>query len=131
MSFTVVALYKFKKLVDPEDIKKRIDALCLRYEIRGALIMAHEGINGTIAGPSETIPSFLLELRQIISIDQHEMKFSSSEENPFYRMRTMIKPEIITMGCEDVDPEEKNGTYVDSKQWNQLLQDPNLLLIGI
>ena len=131
MSFTVVALYKFTKLVDPKDTKRQIDVLCLRYNILGALIMAHEGINGTISGPSETIQDFVSSLRQIIPIQEHELKFSTSENNPFYRMRTMIKPEIITMGCEDVDPQAKNGTYVDSQQWNQLLDDPNVLLIGM
>lgn len=130
MSFTVVALYKFIKLVDPEDTKRRIDALCHKYTIFGALIMAHEGINGTISCESEKVQNFIIEICQIIPIAEHEFKFSSSENNPFYRMRTMIKPEIITMGCEDVDPEEKNGIYVDSKEWNQLLEDPNLLLIG-
>jgi UPF0176 protein len=91
----------------------------------------HIGINGTVSGPTETIQDFVASLRQIIPIEEHELKFSTSENNPFYRMRTMIKPEIITMGCEDVDPEAKNGTYVDSKQWNHLLEDPNVLLIGM
>lgn len=130
MDFTVVALYKFTKLVDPESVKEKVDVICSTYQILGALIMAHEGINGTVSGPTKNIPAFLVALREIIPIEEHELKISTAEINPFYRMRTMVKPEIITMGCEDVDPEEKRGTYVDSKQWNQLLEDPNLLLIG-
>lgn len=111
MSFAVIALYKFIRIDNPSAMKDSIEAICKQYNILGGLILAYEGINGTVAGAADIKDLFLSKLRCFIPIEDYEIKVSSSDSNPFYRMRMSVKPEIITMGCPDVDPLEKKGRY--------------------
>jgi UPF0176 protein len=97
--------------------------------VRGTLLIAHEGINGTIAGPAEAIEAVLGAIREAFAGARLEIKFADAEAMPFHRLKVRVKPEIVTMGRPDVDPANGAGTYVSVQDWNALIADPGTLLI--
>jgi len=125
----VAALYKFVELPDFEKLQPKIRQVCLDNQIRGTLLLAQEGINGTIAGSREGIDTVLAHIRSHEPFADLEHKESFASKNPFYRMKVRLKKEIVTMGVEDVDPTNLVGTYVEPEDWNALLQDPNVVVI--
>lgn len=130
MSQTVVAaLYKFAPLSDPAALQAGLKRVCLDAGVRGTLILAAEGINGTIAGSREAIDLVLGHLRQVPGLADLEHKESLSAEPPFYRMKVRVKPEIVTMGVDGIDPNRHAGTYVPPGDWNALIADPEVVLI--
>lgn len=105
--------------------------LCKEHRILGALIIAHEGINGTVAGLVSDMDAFILDMTSTIaelSIIE-ELKFSTAVDPPFYRIRVRVKPEIVTMGHPEVNPAITNGQYVEAKDWNALISDPEVIVI--
>ncbi|MEC7985503.1 MAG: hypothetical protein VX278_10080, partial [Myxococcota bacterium] len=128
MSFTVVALYKFVS-IDPKSLQEPIKAQCEREGITGTLLLANEGINGTIAGTERGIDAILTYLRSLPPFADLEYKLSHAAEKPFYRLKVRLKKEIVTMGVADIDPTERVGTYVSAENWNQLISDPSVVLI--
>ena len=129
MSITVSALYKFVPLDNREDLKSRIYRACIDHKIKGTLLLAHEGINGTIAGTDDDIQKILTFLKTIPGLDDLEHKESAADEYPFYRMKVRLKKEIVTIGLPDVDPNDVVGTYVDPADWNDIISDPDTILI--
>jgi len=128
--FLVTALYKFVRLEDFADRQQPLLAVCKTNEVMGTLLLAREGINGTIAGPEAGIRAVLTWLKQDARLADLEHKESWAEgENPFYRMKVRLKKEIVTMGVPQVDPNEVVGTYVAPKDWNDLISDPDVVLI--
>lgn len=125
----VVALYKFVALPDYVERQDPLRELCLRHDVCGTLLLAHEGINGTIAGPDAGIEAVLAELLADPVFDGLEIKESRASERPFRRMKVRLKNEIVTMGVEGIDPACAAGTYVDAADWNALLDDPEVELI--
>ena len=125
----VAALYKFASLPDPAALQASLKHVCGDSGICGTLIIAHEGINGTIAGSREGIDAVLGHLRLVPGLADLEHKESFSDEPPFYRMKVRLKREIITMGVEGIDPNSLAGTYVDPRDWNALIADPDVVLI--
>ena len=103
--------------------------LAWRLGVRGTLLLAHEGINGTIAGPRQGIDEVLSYLRADPRLADLEHKESTDDHLPFYRMKVKLKKEIVTMGIEDIDPNLCVGTYVKPRDWNQLIDDPEVVLI--
>jgi UPF0176 protein len=105
--------------------------LCKKYDVLGALILAHEGINGTIASSEEKIDEFFVEMGSAIpEFDNiQELKFSYASDPPFYRMRIRIKPEIVTMGFPEINPGVKKGQYIEPEEWNTIISDPDTILI--
>jgi UPF0176 protein len=128
-AFVVAALYKFTVLPDFKTLKTPLLAACLEAQVLGTLLLAHEGINGTIAGTREGIDSALAHIRQIPGCDDLEQKESFAHDNPFYRMKIRLKKEIVTMGVPDLDPNHTVGTYVAPGEWNALISDPDVILI--
>ncbi|MEM7562795.1 MAG: rhodanese-related sulfurtransferase [Pseudomonadota bacterium] len=126
--FLVAALYRFVRLDNFEQLREPLLTLMLELEVRGTLLLAHEGINGTIAGRPEALNQVLKFLRLQPCLGDLECKLSEAEELPFYRSRVKLKKEIVTMGVEDLDP-DKAGTYVKPEDWNQLIQDPEVVVI--
>jgi UPF0176 protein len=125
----VAALYKFVALDDFHEIREPLLDACLRAGTKGTLLLAHEGINGTIAGSREAIDVVLAHLRsdpRLVNIDHKE---SYDDHMPFYRMKVKLKKEIVTMGITDIDPNEVVGTYVKPGDWNDLINDPEVLLV--
>ena len=125
----VCALYKFVTLDDYEELQASFLDQLNQRNIRGTLLLASEGINGTIAGTPEMVKSFLDWLTQDKRFSDIECKFSTHSAPPFYRTKVKLKKEIVTMGVENIDPNKVVGTYVDPSEWNELISDPDVLLI--
>ncbi|MCY0096646.1 rhodanese-related sulfurtransferase [Hoeflea ulvae] len=125
----VAALYHFARLSGHEQLQPPLAELCRNLDVRGTLLLAREGINGTIAGSRAAIDAVLAHLRQIPGLETLEHKESSAHRMPFRRMKVRLKNEIVTMGVPDIDPLEDVGTYVDPKDWNALISDPDTIVI--
>ena len=126
---TVTALYKFVTITDPADWKRRIYRVCVDNKIKGTILIASEGINGTIAGPLLGIENILAFLKSLPGLADLDHKESTAEEYPFYRMKVRLKKEIVTIGLPDVDPNETVGTYVTPDEWNDIISDPETVVI--
>jgi UPF0176 protein len=127
--FVVAALYKFVALPDYHEFRERLLDACLQAETRGTLLLAPEGINGTIAGTRESIDAVMGFLRRDSRMADLKAKESFDDHMPFYRMKVKLKKEIVTMGIDDIDPNKAVGTYVKPQDWNTLIADPEVLLI--
>ncbi len=125
----VCALYKFVALPHFESIRAPLLAHMENAEIRGTLLLAKEGINGTVAGSQQAIDGLLAWLATQEGLADIVCKFSFDEDMPFYRTKVKLKKEIVTMGVEGIDPREVVGTYVKPKDWNALISDPEVLLV--
>jgi UPF0176 protein len=125
----VAALYKFVTLKDYHALREPLLDACVAAGTRGTLLLAQEGINGTLAGSRQAIDQVLTYLRQDPRLADIEHKESRDDHMPFYRMKVKLKKEIVTMGVDGVDPNQRVGTYVKPAQWNDLVNDPEVLLI--
>ncbi|MEE4145554.1 MAG: rhodanese-related sulfurtransferase [Halieaceae bacterium] len=125
----VAALYKFVTLEDFHELREPLLDACREAQTCGTLLLAREGINGTIAGSREGIDRVLAYLRSDPRLADLEHKESLDEAMPFYRMKVKLKKEIVTMGIPGIDPNEAVGTYVSPADWNRLVSDPEVLLI--
>jgi UPF0176 protein len=125
----VCALYKFVTLNDYQEIKPPLLAFMLKHNIRGTLLLANEGINGTVAGSRQHIDALLAYLQSDNRFSDINYKESFTEHMPFLRTRVKLKKEIVTMGVEGIDPKHIVGTYIKPKDWNDLINDPDILLI--
>ena len=112
MTYCVAALYHFTRLADYQQLKAPLQDMCDLLEVKGTLLLAYEGINGTVAGTDKAIAALLEYLRADPRLAELEHKESRSEDMPFYRMKVRLKREIVTMGVNGVDPNEIVGTYV-------------------
>lgn len=126
---TVCALYKFVRLENFENIKAPLQKVMEENDVKGTLLLALEGINGTIAGSQEGIDKVLAFLNRDERLSGVSFKCSYHQENPFQRTKVKLKKEIVTMGVEGIDPTLTVGTYVKPKDWNALISDPEVLLI--
>lgn len=125
----VAALYRFTTMEDYRDLKKPIESAMNQYRIKGTLLLAKEGINGTIAGDRDGINAMLRYLRTDERLADLQVKESSCDQMPFRRARVRLKKEIVTMGVEGIDPNQSVGTYVDPKDWNELINDPEVTVV--
>jgi UPF0176 protein len=120
-------------LPDFRELKDPLHKLCLDLGIRGTLLLAQEGINGTVAGSHEAIDALMTELREgalfMGRLDNLELKFSTATEMPFKRMKVRLKKEIVTLGDPQTDPLRRVGTYVTPAEWNRLLEEPGIVLL--
>ncbi|MEM9588685.1 MAG: rhodanese-related sulfurtransferase [Planctomycetota bacterium] len=128
-SVVVAALYRFVRLDDYQSLRLPLLECMQMQEVRGTLLLASEGINGTIAGGREGIDALLTYLRQDPRLADVDVKESVCHEMPFKRSRVRLKREIVTMGVEGIDPNQSVGTYVEPEQWNDLINDPDVTLI--
>ncbi|WP_298304125.1 rhodanese-related sulfurtransferase [uncultured Erythrobacter sp.] len=127
--YTVAALYCFTPFEDPAAIREPLLAICEEAGTRGTLLLAHEGINGTIAGSGNAIDAVIDHIRSIPGCEGTDVKFSYASEAPFHRMKVRLKREIVTMGEPGVDPRESVGRYVPPQDWNDLISDPDTIVI--
>lgn len=127
--YLTAALYKFVSLPDYKELQAPLQAECERNNIKGTLLLAEEGINGTIAGLPADIHNILNYLRKDPRLADLEHKESFADEHPFYRMKVRLKKEIVTLGVPGVSPTKKVGTYVKPEDWNALISDPDIILI--
>jgi len=129
MTYRVAALYKFVSLPDYMRLREPLQNMCDLLGIKGTLLLAEEGLNGTIAGIDFVISEIIEFLRADPRLSDLDVKYSSAEDMPFYRMKVRLKREIVTMGVDGVDPNKTVGTYVDPSDWNALISDPDTILI--
>ncbi len=128
-TIVVSALYKFVKLDDFESLKQPLLNKMIEHHVKGTLLLAKEGINGTIASNRKGIDSLLDWLRSDPRFANIISKESYEQDMPFYRTKVKLKKEIVTMGVDGIDPEKIVGTYIKAKDWNALIADPEVLLI--
>jgi UPF0176 protein len=126
---SVAALYHFATLPDPAAEKPALLALCAEVGVKGTLILAREGVNGTIAGPAQGVAAVLAHLRRWPGFVDLTHKDSAAEVMPFGRMKVRIKAEIVTMGQPGIDPVARKGHYVAPQDWNALIAAPDVALI--
>ncbi|MBW4632511.1 MAG: rhodanese-related sulfurtransferase [Iphinoe sp. HA4291-MV1] len=129
MTLVVAALYKFVKLQDFAEKQHSLLSLCQAHDVKGTILLAPEGINGTIAGSRQAIDSVLWFLRSDYRLADLVYKESYADNAPFERLKVRLKKEIVTMGLPEVDPNEQVGTYVNPKDWNALICDPEVTVI--
>ena len=125
----VAALYHFTRVDDHARLREPLQTLCEENDVCGTLLLAHEGINGTIGGPDEGIETVLAFLRAQPEFATLEHKESRASKKPFLRMKVKLKKEIVTMGVETIDPLRTVGTYVEPQDWNALIGDPDTIVI--
>ncbi len=127
--FRIAALYRFQRLAGPEALHGPLFDFCAARGIRGTLLLAREGINGTVAGSTEAIGALVAHLEDDLGIRGLEIKYSQSEAMPFHRLKVRLKREIVTMGVDDIDPLVDVGAYVEPRDWNRLIEDPDTIVI--
>lgn len=125
----VAALYRFARLDAFETLRAPLAAFCCGRGIKGTLLLAHEGINGTVAGSEAAIAELIDYIEAIDGLAGLEVKYSAAADMPFHRMKVRLKREIVTMGVEDIDPVASAGTYVVPADWNALISQPDTIVI--
>ena len=128
-NYIIAALYHFAPLQADEALKLRLKSVCDEAGICGTLLIASEGINGTIAGTREGLDAVLAWIRAMPGFEALEHKESWSEGKPFLRMKVRLKKEIVTMGVPGTDPNKIVGTYVEPEDWNALISQPDVITI--
>jgi UPF0176 protein len=128
-TITICSLYKFVRLDAFEALREPLSNKMVSANIKGTLLLAAEGINGTIAGSQVGINKVMTFLSEQPGLDNISHKESYSNDNPFHRTKVKLKKEIVTMGIEGIDPNQVVGTYVKPKDWNALIADPEVLLV--
>jgi UPF0176 protein len=129
MTQVVATFYKFVRLPDFAEKRDSLLAYCQTQEIKGTILLAAEGINGTIAGSRHAIDSVLAVLRSDPRLADLEHKESHADSAPFDRIKVRLKKEIVTIGLPEIDPSDRVGTYVSPEEWNALISDPEVTLI--
>ena len=133
MNYKVAALYQFVSLPDFRELREPLRMRLADLGIKGSLLLAHEGVNGTLAGTPEAIDACIHELRHGAlfagRLDNLELKFSTAADMPFGRLKIRLKKEIVTLGDPSTDPTTRVGTYVDARDWNALIQQDDVLLL--
>jgi UPF0176 protein len=127
--FQVAAFYKFSKLDGPAGWRGPLLEICRKHGIKGTILLAGEGVNGTIAGGRQGIADVLELLRRMCGLAGEDVKFSAAAEMPFRRLKVRLKKEIVTMGVAGLDPAADAGTYVQPADWNRLIADPDTVLV--
>jgi UPF0176 protein len=133
MPVKVAAFYQFASLPDFRALREPLRAICAELALKGSVLLAHEGINGTLAGSHDAIAALVAELREGAlfggRLDNLELKLSSASAMPFQRLKIRLKKEIVTLGAAKADPTKAVGTYVDAADWNELIAAPDTLVI--
>jgi UPF0176 protein len=133
MPLKVAAFYQFAALPDFRELREPLRAICAGLKLKGSVLLAHEGINGTLAGSPEAIEALIGELRQGKlfgdRLDHLELKFSTASAMPFQRLKIRLKNEIVTLGDSATDPTRQVGIYVEPADWNALIAEPGTLVI--
>jgi len=133
MPYQVATFYQFAGLPDFRELREPLRAICAALELKGSVLLAQEGINGTLAGSAEALGEVIEELRNGAlfggRLDNLELKFSAASAMPFQRLKIRLKKEIVTLGDAATDPTRQVGIYVDPADWNELIATPDTLLI--
>lgn len=124
MTWTVAALYKFVEIKDRESLQASLRQLCEQNDVYGSLLIANEGVNGTICAPDDVSMKKVIDfILAIVGEDKMELKYSTADLRPFRRLKIRLKKEIVTLRQDHVDPTEQVGTYLSPQEWNELLRN--------
>jgi UPF0176 protein len=133
MSYKVAAFYQFAALPDFQELREPLRAICAGLGLKGSVLLAHEGVNGTLAGEAAGIDGLIRELQDGPlfdgRLDNLELKFSGASTMPFRRLKVRLKKEIVTLGATGADPTRQVGIYVDPSDWNALIAEPGTLVL--
>jgi|TARA_B110000046_G_scaffold158811_1_gene170991 UPF0176 protein len=128
-AFVVIAMYKFVRLDDYQTMQPILLSFCQERQIFGTILLAEEGINGTVVGSRQDLGELLTFLKTDSRLSDLEHKESYSEDIPFHRMKVKLKKEIVTMGQPNIKPSHRTGIRIQPKQWNEIISDPDVILI--
>jgi UPF0176 protein len=128
-SFKIIAFYCFARLGEAQTLQDPLKRLCLSAGVKGIVLLAAEGINGTLAGPPAGMDAVMAGIRALTGLSDLNEKISFAEKRPFMRLKIRLKSEIVTIGDTSVDPLTHVGTYVTPQDWNALISDPETLVI--
>jgi UPF0176 protein len=128
---SVVTFYKFVRLLDPSGLRDELDGMACELALKGTILLAGEGINGTVTGNSVALQKFLGALERLPEFSGLAVKYSSAAAgNPvFHRLKVRVKPEIVSFGVSGLDPGGRTGTHVGAEEWNELLDDPEVTVV--
>ena len=127
--FVVVTFYKFFDIDDILQFQTLLRSYFLKTSIKGTILLANEGINGTISGKKSEISNALKSIWELNNLSDLKPKYSFADKNPFFRMKIRLKKEIVTLGVDNISPNKKVGNYVKPEDWNSFIADDSLLLI--
>jgi UPF0176 protein len=133
MPFQVAAFYQFADFPNFRELREPLRAICAELKLKGSVLLAHEGINGTLAGDAAAIAALVEELQHGVlfggRLNSLELKFSQASAMPFRRLKIRLKKEIVTLGDSAADPTRRVGIYVEPADWNALIANPDTLVI--
>ena len=127
--FVVAALYQFISVEEVTGWQEKLRDICTSCQLMGTLLIADEGLNGTLSGRYDDMHRFLDWLLNKTIFTAPELKFAVHEKRPFHRMKVRLKKEIVTMGAEGISPTKQAGTYVAPQEWNALIADPDVMVV--
>ena len=125
----VATFYKFFKVDDLVALQDQLYAICNKNNVMGTILIANEGVNGTISSKPREIEKTLISIQKDDRFSEIEIKYSSTNKQPFHKMRVKLKKEIVTIGLPEINPNKTVGTYVKPEQWNDVISDPDVILI--
>ena len=125
----VATLYKFFKVDDLVALQDQLYAICNKNNVMGTILIANEGVNGTISAKPKEIEKTLISIQEDDRFSEIEIKYSSANKQPFHKMRVRLKKEIVTIGLPEINPNKTVGTYVKPEEWNDIISDPDVILI--
>ena len=125
----VATLYKFFKVDDLVALQNQLYAICNKNNVMGTILIANEGVNGTISAKPREIEKTLISIQKDDRFSEIEIKYSSANKQPFHKMRVRLKKEIVTIGLPEINPNKTVGTYVKPEEWNDIISDPDVILI--
>lgn len=127
--YGVAALYHFAPVADREARREALHDICAEHGIKGTVLIAKEGVNGTISGDDAAIETVIAHIRAWHGFDALEVKYSRAKEPPFLRMKVRLKAEIVTMGVDNIDAAHDKGQYLAPTEWNDAIADPDTIVI--
>lgn len=125
----VVTLYEFTRIEKPYLIKAKLGDWIGSKDVLGTLIIAPEGVNGTLSGTRDVLEGLVVHLADLLGVGPLTTKWSSAKTHPFGKLKFPLKDEVVTMGAPKPDPTQQVGTYVEPSEWNQLIADPLVTLV--
>ena len=129
MEQTVATFYQFANLPDCINWQRKLRTHCKKFNVLGTIILAEEGINGTVSSSAEGIKEILAIIKNEERFSQMPYRISTTPRKTFYRIRVVVRKEIVTLGDASINPNERVGTYVEPKNWNKIIQDPDTIVI--